>query len=277
MHAGAGPSPDPVTPINLTTNIKLVAFDDCDSMLEGLREAAVKHAQTFQVMPMARAEAADSAARDNAQSTAASGNQTHSSTNVHEAGVDEPDLVKTDGDRVITVNRGVLRVIDAESRKVTGTLRLVPDELGLDRGQPAGGRGPRAGAVQPRRLRLGHRPRQARLRDAGHAALRAGRPGRDAEGHRQPGPPERPARRRADGRHDRPDRGARRAAGAAARVRPEHDPAGDAGRGQGDLPQGAARRVAAQIRDRVGRPDHAGRGEGARTSATRPTSPASRC
>ncbi|WP_061299635.1 beta-propeller domain-containing protein [Herbidospora cretacea] len=127
---GAGPSPDPVTPINLTTNIKLVAFDDCDSMLEGLREAAVKHAQAFQVLPMARAEAADSAARDVAKSTAASGNQTHSSTNVHEAGVDEPDLVKTDGDRVITINRGVLRVIDAESRRVTGTLKLLGDDLG---------------------------------------------------------------------------------------------------------------------------------------------------
>src|SRR5690606_24816458 len=37
----------------------------------------------------------------------------HSGTNVHEAGVDEPDLVKTDGRRIVTVNRGVLRVVDA--------------------------------------------------------------------------------------------------------------------------------------------------------------------
>ncbi|GLX95658.1 beta-propeller domain-containing protein [Herbidospora sp. NBRC 101105] len=120
---GAAPSPDPVTPINLTSNIKLVAFDDCDSMLEGLRAAAVKHAQSFQVMPMAMAEAADTA-----RSTAGAGAQTHSTTNVHEAGVDEPDLVKTDGERVVTVNRGVLRVMDAASGKVTGTLRLVAEE-----------------------------------------------------------------------------------------------------------------------------------------------------
>ncbi|WP_459804540.1 beta-propeller domain-containing protein [Herbidospora sp. RD11066] len=125
---GAAKSPDPVTPINLTENIKLVSFDDCDSMLEGLREAAVKHAETFQMVPLA---ARSNEAADSARSTAASGAApAHSTTNVHEAGVDEPDLVKTDGDRVITVNRGVLRIIDAASRKVTGTLRLVAAEQG---------------------------------------------------------------------------------------------------------------------------------------------------
>ncbi|WP_066369122.1 beta-propeller domain-containing protein [Herbidospora mongoliensis] len=131
---GAATSPDPVTPINLTTNIKLVSFDDCDAMLEGLREAAVKHAQTFQVLPMSgRAlsmEAADGARSPAASTASGAGNPAHSTTNVHEAGVDEPDLVKTDGDRVITVNRGVLRVIDAESQQVTGTLRLVAEDQG---------------------------------------------------------------------------------------------------------------------------------------------------
>jgi hypothetical protein len=48
----------------------------------------------------------------------------HSDTNVAEAGVDEPDVVKTDGRRIVTVGRGVLRVIDAASRQVTGTLAL---------------------------------------------------------------------------------------------------------------------------------------------------------
>ena len=50
----------------------------------------------------------------------------HSTTNVHEAGVDEPDLVKTDGNRVITVTGGVLRVIDTATRKVTGYARARP-------------------------------------------------------------------------------------------------------------------------------------------------------
>jgi hypothetical protein len=38
--------------------------------------------------------------------------------------VDEPDLVKTDGLRIVSVARGVLRVIDAGSRTVTGRLNL---------------------------------------------------------------------------------------------------------------------------------------------------------
>jgi hypothetical protein len=38
--------------------------------------------------------------------------------------VDEPDLVKTDGRRIVTVANGVLQVIDAASRAVTGRLNL---------------------------------------------------------------------------------------------------------------------------------------------------------
>jgi uncharacterized secreted protein with C-terminal beta-propeller domain len=48
----------------------------------------------------------------------------HSDTNVAEAGVDEPDLVKTDGRRIVTVSRGVLWVVDAATRELTGTLAL---------------------------------------------------------------------------------------------------------------------------------------------------------
>ena len=38
--------------------------------------------------------------------------------------MDEPDLVKTDGRRIVTVSRGVLWVVDAASRQLTGTLAL---------------------------------------------------------------------------------------------------------------------------------------------------------
>ena len=81
----------------------------------------------------------------------ASGAPEHSTTNVHEAGVDEPDLVKTDGNRVITVNRGVLRVVDAATRKVTGTLQACGHRAGLGSGRPVDQRGPGAGAVLRRR------------------------------------------------------------------------------------------------------------------------------
>src|SRR5438093_1563651 len=48
----------------------------------------------------------------------------YSSTNDYVAGVDEPDLVKTDGRRIVTVANGVLEVIDPASRTVTGRLEL---------------------------------------------------------------------------------------------------------------------------------------------------------
>jgi hypothetical protein len=48
----------------------------------------------------------------------------NSATNVQEPGVDEPDIVKSDGNRVITVTDGTLRVIDAGTRQVTGSLDL---------------------------------------------------------------------------------------------------------------------------------------------------------
>src|SRR5919206_170118 len=54
-----------------------------------------------------------------------------SGTNTHEVGVDEPDLVKTDGKRIVTVSGGVLRVVDAASWRLTGSLSLaLPGEGG---------------------------------------------------------------------------------------------------------------------------------------------------
>lgn len=47
-----------------------------------------------------------------------------SGTNVQEAGVDEPDILKTDGRRIFAVTDRTLRVIDVASSTVTGTLPL---------------------------------------------------------------------------------------------------------------------------------------------------------
>ena len=41
------------------------------------------------------------------------GGEDHSSTNVQEIGVDEPDLVKTDGDRILAIAQGKLHFVDA--------------------------------------------------------------------------------------------------------------------------------------------------------------------
>jgi len=45
-----------------------------------------------------------------------------SGTNVQEQGVDEPDTVKTDGRRIVTLTAGVLHVIDPATRRATGRL-----------------------------------------------------------------------------------------------------------------------------------------------------------
>lgn len=47
-----------------------------------------------------------------------------STTNVQELGVDEPDILKTDGRRVFAVTDRALRVVDVASGTVTGTLSL---------------------------------------------------------------------------------------------------------------------------------------------------------
>ncbi|MFF5108927.1 beta-propeller domain-containing protein [Streptosporangium sp. NPDC000509] len=109
-------------------DVKLVSYRGCDDMLAGLRAATAKAVGPWGIggpavmYAEARSLASDAAAKSG------SGAPEHSTTNTHEAGVDEPDLVKTDGERVIVVNRGVLRVVDAATRKVTGTLRLVDAE-----------------------------------------------------------------------------------------------------------------------------------------------------
>jgi hypothetical protein len=115
--------------------VKLVAFDSCDDLLKGLRTAAKAAVGPYgfvgDVVPMATAGGTDakSAGQPGARVDAAApdkapegGTPDHSGTNSHEPGADEPDLVKTDGRRIVTISGGMLRVLDVASRRVTGTL-----------------------------------------------------------------------------------------------------------------------------------------------------------
>jgi Beta propeller domain len=70
------------------------------------------------------------------QTSGAAAPGSYSGTNTAQAGVDEPDLVKTDGRRIVTVIGGVLRVIDAQTRQLTGVLDLSAG-AGLDGAVPA--------------------------------------------------------------------------------------------------------------------------------------------
>ena len=117
---GPGPSGGPGGPA-----YRLVSYDSCEQALDGLRRAALAVVTPYGLggwggerdmsvaVPQGRSASAEPAPAP-----------THSTTTVHEVGVDEPDLVKTDGRRIVAVAGGRLRVVDAATRRVTGSLDL---------------------------------------------------------------------------------------------------------------------------------------------------------
>ncbi|WP_250000483.1 beta-propeller domain-containing protein [Actinoplanes sp. M2I2] len=103
--------------------LKLVAFDSCDQLGKELRAAAERsHVAALSLPGAGRRLTAESTPE---RAAAAGGAPSaSSSTNVHEAGIDEPDIVKTDGRRILAISGGVLRVIDTATRRQTGRLDL---------------------------------------------------------------------------------------------------------------------------------------------------------
>ncbi|QXJ24848.1 beta-propeller domain-containing protein [Actinomadura graeca] len=112
--------------------MRLVAYDGCDALLDGLRGAAAERVGPYGLeglqVPLAAAEDGGTALNKGAVPAPADGRSAaapgHSTTNSHEAAADEPDIVKTDGRRIVALARGRLQVIDAASRKVVHTLSL---------------------------------------------------------------------------------------------------------------------------------------------------------
>ena len=108
--------------------LRLVAFDSCDEALRQIRTAAKAAVGPWGLGsddPL-RQFAAKRAAVGGVEDATSASTPDFSGTNVHEAGVDEPDLVKSDGRRIVTVARGVLSVVDAATRRVTGRVALDP-------------------------------------------------------------------------------------------------------------------------------------------------------
>jgi uncharacterized secreted protein with C-terminal beta-propeller domain len=112
---------------------RLAAFDSCEQALAELRQAVLPQVGPYGLgsgrmeatvdlgtpsAPGAAAERATAAPPEDGKSPRYSG------TTTHEVGVDEPDLVKTDGRRIVTMVDGTLRVVDAASGRLTGTVRL---------------------------------------------------------------------------------------------------------------------------------------------------------
>ena len=127
-------SPNPPPPPGRTFDpsaLRLVAYDSCDQLTDDLRAAAKEAVGPWGFgggveRALAAGGAADMSGARNAAPMAAAEKAApaYSGTNVHEQGVDEPDLVKTDGRRIVTVQGGTLRVVDAATRTQTGKLSL---------------------------------------------------------------------------------------------------------------------------------------------------------
>ena len=152
LHPAPKASPHGKPTPQAVTKAALTAFHSCSDALAALRGAA-EASVTANGMPAvagasprtgagyatsgaARApgSAAPEAAAPGAAAAGAAdpangaGNSSaaapYSGTNDYTAGVDEPDLVKTDGRRIVTVSGSTLEVIDSATRQVTGTLDL---------------------------------------------------------------------------------------------------------------------------------------------------------
>ena len=108
--------------------MRLVAFDSCAQLFADLRRAAKASVGPYGLpgTGFAYEQAVGGGARTMADAAGAlpATAPEFSSTNVHEQGADEPDLIKTDGRRIVTVSQGVLRVVDAATRRQTGQVNL---------------------------------------------------------------------------------------------------------------------------------------------------------
>ena len=128
LLAGSTAAPAPAQPTGpvMVPVAGLVPFDSCADALTELRAAARASVGPYgfegPVLFSGRTAVAAGAEGRSQSPTGAAPN--HSTTNNHEADADEPDVVKTDGRRIVTVTGGVLRVIDPASRRIVGHLDL---------------------------------------------------------------------------------------------------------------------------------------------------------
>ncbi|GAB2611472.1 hypothetical protein GCM10027067_23680 [Pseudactinotalea suaedae] len=106
--------------------IPLAAFDSCDDLLAHLKGEAAEQVTAWGLGPsgpiMFAAE--DQAVTDGAESNAGGGDSAVSSTNNQVEGVDEADVVKTNGEVVVTSVSGKIRVVDASTAEVVATIAV---------------------------------------------------------------------------------------------------------------------------------------------------------
>ena len=138
-------APIDLGPDNIELVTSLVPFSDCDELLSHLKEEARERVGPYGLnyqggpfwgMPEMRVEidmaemdvasaepesTSGSASGSAFSDAGGSGDDSYTGTNVQEVGVDEPDIIKTDGSRILIVNNGVLSHIAIEGSQGTKT------------------------------------------------------------------------------------------------------------------------------------------------------------
>ncbi len=141
-RSGRSPDLGPNEPSNLRLVSALTPFSACDELQDYLRKEGSRLVGPYGLgggrfvhgLPVALAAtdavaeagmARDTAANQTA-AAAPEGGTDYSATNVQEAGVDEPDMVKTDGRRLVSFSEGNLRVVDlsGDTPRLAGSLRI---------------------------------------------------------------------------------------------------------------------------------------------------------
>src|SRR5215467_1731309 len=118
-------------PASGTGSLGLLAYDSCDAALGSLKTAATLATTRYRPTAVPAVDPVPGRAiSGSAPSAAAAAPNSvpsamdYSGTNVHEVGVDEPDIVKTDGSRIVAVTHNVMHVVDAGSGTLTGEIAL---------------------------------------------------------------------------------------------------------------------------------------------------------
>lgn len=112
----------------------LVAFDACESFLDYVISHAVEIVGPYGLdgfPAMYYRDEANTLAGAEAAPNAASGDGSYSQTNVQVEGVDEPDMVKTDGKRIVLISEGELIVVDVTGAEPVETGRLKVADLSV--------------------------------------------------------------------------------------------------------------------------------------------------
>jgi uncharacterized secreted protein with C-terminal beta-propeller domain len=116
----------------------LQPFDTCDTVLQYFKDQAPEYLieragggkAASRTADAGAAEPQTGRANDSSSTTAESAKQLpeHSTTNVQEAGVDEPDIVKTDGNRIVAVAQARVHLVGLESAKMR-LRKTLPDQM----------------------------------------------------------------------------------------------------------------------------------------------------